>query len=1148
MLISGRLTAFGLGLPALIRLTLEGPSYNPEQKYFDAFAQPFSGDYNVQVLADKDGEYTISAKAYPFPALPSGPLIPENLLLLPSVAESPKPPLVVGNPVEGGVNALLPDGSKQFLQSPVSSPIEVMVGAPSVSVTTGGGGIGGLPYIPPVSAPPYVPAAPVPPVVPGGGQASIYDVQMATPVVPQGTKATGLVTWQNLGNEGDSFTMAVYAQGSPMYGPLATFNVPKTPMGMLLSTPISIPTSGLHVGDFDITVEMRHPSTGALIASETFSQRLSVLEKTTLPAGGGGTPTLPELPKGGGITFPDVPTLSMLGTPTMTMPQQVNQGDPWTGAVSVPTKIPSGFPNINVPSYPFDLDLALEDPTTGNPIPVNSTSDNPVLGSLMSLPVNFDTTDLPEARYNIIMKVSSMGTNLITKIMGRLYVIGTLIKTALSPDMFGKPNLNLPSEVRPPDPISGGLSMPTLWPSGLKMPLTLPTFPISMKATLTPENQSAPVISLGQTSPTFAPGDTLNMDLAAQTKSLTPGIYDVHLAITGSNKTLFNQVVGKIPILGPLGVFKISPDMILTPALNLPSEIKKGDLLTGNLGIPTVLPSTMPAPVTLPSFPLSVKLTLNQIGTSFVAATLIDTASAFKPGQTLGLPISLDTKKISSATYDVFLSIKSGTTNLFSKVLTKVFVADIPKVTLPAMLTIRNEEHGGKRIVYLSTGANPFGALKGTLGYSFIGFLPGSKVTLTVNGVTYGTKTADPAGLGQDQFVISMKEGDYTLVATNDKNQQASAPFSVYVRKLAGGLGGGEIAEPKLSVTNSPVTRGGRLSFSFANFTASTDISIAVQGGGGITAKSDASGGGSGGLIDGDPAGNYTLVASDASGRRATASFAVKEAVQAYPASINVTNSPVNRGEKLYFRFAYFTPNSNVTVGVQGGGSAGFVANNAGVGNGSFTLGEAPGSYTLVATDTGGRSASFPFTVVDKNAPKVATKLSLVSQTVVRGKNLKYSGVGFQAKSTVNVFVQGGGGTQKTTDPSGQFSGEMQIGEAAGTYILVAQDNYNHLTSIPFMVQEAGGGTTPPSGGGTPSLTVVNSPVTRNKSLNFRFSGFTPGAQVGVSVQGGGGITVTADNSGSYSSSFVDGDPAGSYTLVAQDSSGKRATAPFTVK
>ena len=64
LLISGRVSALGLPVPALVRVTLEGPDFDPQVTNFDTFASP-TGDYAVPVIADKDGQYTVQAKAYP---------------------------------------------------------------------------------------------------------------------------------------------------------------------------------------------------------------------------------------------------------------------------------------------------------------------------------------------------------------------------------------------------------------------------------------------------------------------------------------------------------------------------------------------------------------------------------------------------------------------------------------------------------------------------------------------------------------------------------------------------------------------------------------------------------------------------------------------------------------------------------------------------------------------------------------------------------------------------------------------------------------------------------------------------------------------------------------------------------------------------
>ena len=230
LLISGRFTAFGMGVPAFIRIFLEGPSYDPRIRSFDTFSSPFSGDYTTNVLAEKDGQYFVYAQAFPPPLIPSGPPFPEAMMLLPPMAESTKPPLVVGYPFNGGVNALLPDGTSQRLTAPPMQPIEfrplISVGAPGVTITGLGGAPSMIPYFPPLPPYPAAPPAPVPtppgvPPVEGIVRATIDDIRFFPDEIDPGVDATGLLSWRNIGDAPQLFDTAFYlVSPAGRYGPL----------------------------------------------------------------------------------------------------------------------------------------------------------------------------------------------------------------------------------------------------------------------------------------------------------------------------------------------------------------------------------------------------------------------------------------------------------------------------------------------------------------------------------------------------------------------------------------------------------------------------------------------------------------------------------------------------------------------------------------------------------------------------------------------------------------------------------------------------------------------------------------------------------------------------------------------------------------
>lgn len=149
LLISGRVTALGFGIPTLIRVFLEGPSFDPQVLSFDTFSSPISGDYSVSILAEKDGQYLVKSQAFPPFAIPVPGGTP---ITLPPLAESPSPPIIIGDVQDGNVSVDTP-GGRQTFAVPAPSPIEIFAPitvAPSIPITIGGpvgGGIPGLPFV-----------------------------------------------------------------------------------------------------------------------------------------------------------------------------------------------------------------------------------------------------------------------------------------------------------------------------------------------------------------------------------------------------------------------------------------------------------------------------------------------------------------------------------------------------------------------------------------------------------------------------------------------------------------------------------------------------------------------------------------------------------------------------------------------------------------------------------------------------------------------------------------------------------------------------------------------------------------------------------------------------------------------------------------
>jgi hypothetical protein len=82
--------------------------------------------------------------------------------------------------------------------------------------------------------------------------------------------------------------------------------------------------------------------------------------------------------------------------------------------------------------------------------------------------------------------------------------------------------------------------------------------------------------------------------------------------------------------------------------------------------------------------------------------------------------------------------------------------------------------------------------------------------------------------------------------------------------------------KPALKVTNSPIFVGGELSYTFSNFQPNESVGVHVEGGGGVNNIADSNGSGSHSFTDGDPPGNYVLVAEDKFNHKATCPFTVK--------------------------------------------------------------------------------------------------------------------------------------------------------------------------------------------------------------------------------------------------------------------------------
>jgi len=576
LLVSGRFTAFGIGVPALIRVFLEGPSYDPQIRSFDTFASPFSGDYTVNVIAEKDGSYNVYSQAFPPPIMPTGPPFPDALLLLPAMAESTRPPLAVGFPFDGGVEALLPDGTRQRLDAPAMQPIEfqpfITVGAPSISIGgLGGGGVptmGALPYYPPA----YPGAPPALPGLPAYAGAVVDEILFLPPQINPGMEATGVMSWRNTGEVPTQFDSVFYlvSPDGVRYGPLqVSENVTANPQ-IPTTLNIRLNTAGLPAGIYSVVVEIYDSATGALVESRSIANRLDIREI--------GIPVPPVIPP---PVIPVTPTLDLLGTPTLNLPGQIQVGDVWAGSVSLPTF-------GTVPLF-IDNRLLLRD-FSGLEYIVAQGGRTLYPGELLQVPVNLDTTGFSAGNYTILLRAfDQAGLKIAEFPMGALSMIAAALPEipvpALPPppelgpptlptfDMFSTPSVNLPTQIEIGEIWQGDISIPTMVPAALQAFPSLPPFPADIGLKL--ESPSGKMFDVGSFRPTFTPGQMINLPVNFDTSQLSEqGINNLVMKISDiQGNTLFSNVIGSLRSLMPaLPPIPTPPEIPTPPGIPLPSK------------------------------------------------------------------------------------------------------------------------------------------------------------------------------------------------------------------------------------------------------------------------------------------------------------------------------------------------------------------------------------------------------------------------------------------------------------------------------------------------------------------------------------------------------------------------------------------------
>lgn len=122
--------------------------------------------------------------------------------------------------------------------------------------------------------------------------------------------------------------------------------------------------------------------------------------------------------------------------------------------------------------------------------------------------------------------------------------------------------------------------------------------------------------------------------LAAPTVPTTPTV-----PVTPTAPTVPTGTAPPYPAIGMFGA----------PSLSLPSQVTLGDTLTGSASIPTMWPSSLPQPPSMPTYPVTAQVLL--IGSEYLIASK---AAGFTPGQLFTVPINYNTSNLpKEGTYSV---------------------------------------------------------------------------------------------------------------------------------------------------------------------------------------------------------------------------------------------------------------------------------------------------------------------------------------------------------------------------------------------------------------------------------------------------------------------------------------------------------------
>ena len=428
------------------------------------------------------------------------------------------------------------------------------------------------------------------------------------------------------------------------------------------------------------------------------------------------------------------------------------------------------------------------------------------------------------------------------------------------------------------------------------------------------------------------------------------------------------------------------------------------------------------------------------------------------------------------------------------------------------------EAHVGDTVVVNGTNPTPGGLVK----VYWKNMAPENKLNETRSiALGYGY------GYGQYECTIKVPEaayGSYAIIVLDEQSGETGVA-TLNVR-------------PKITLSPTTALPGDTVTVKGTGFTANANVSQILINNHNVTPSDTVKINASGSfectftVPDGLSYGDYTVKVTDTSGHYATATIKIWATL-----TLSVSEGP--SGTIVDVVGKGFTSKGNVTIKMDGTTCktlASIQANTSGIFTGRFVVPTLDvDSYTVNASDDGGKWATAEFEVTGKTAIKTTPTAAAPGETIT------INGYNFTAMKDVVVTIDFGTltsyATVNTTE-NGEFTATITVPEVqVGTYTITAKDSYNLSASTTFKVAIT-------------TLTILPSSGPTGTRIHIVGGGFESGKEFNATINGK--LLILEENETSNTGAidtyaYIPTVPAGTYTITVMDETGIKAEETFTV-